>query len=223
MIRLENLSKSYADGDHRVPVLNGLDLSIESSRFVTLLGRSGSGKSTLIHCIAGLERPDAGRIFVGDTELTGRSDRAVTDLRRERIGIIFQFFNLLPALSVLENVALPGLLDGKNADAVRARGRELLGELGLGDRAEARPEQLSGGEQQRVATARALINDPTVVLADEPTGNLDAATAEATLALLSEVNREHRVTILMATHSRQAASISDEIVTLERGRIAEPA
>ncbi|HEX9639816.1 MAG TPA: ABC transporter ATP-binding protein [Candidatus Krumholzibacteria bacterium] len=222
MIRLEQLTKTFMDGERTIPVLDDLSMRIPRGKFVALLGRSGSGKSTLLNCIAGLERPDHGRIFIGETELTQLSDDALTALRRARIGIVFQFFNLLPVLTIEENVALPALLDGHARSEVLVRARALLAELGLEDRRQARPEQLSGGEQQRVATARALINDPLVVLADEPTGNLDAATAETTLALMRQVNEKHGVTILMATHSRHAAGIADFVVSLTRGRVAAP-
>lgn len=227
MIRIQGLSKSFRDGERTVTVLHALDLTVPPGRFIALLGRSGSGKSTLLNCIAGLEKPDAGRVFLGEgdssgsgpTEITGLGDQELTRLRRDRIGIVFQFFNLLPTLSVLDNVALPGLLRGRPRAEVHRRARALLDDLGLPDRSRETPDHLSGGEQQRVATARALINDPWIVLADEPTGNLDTRTGQQTLELFRRVNETLGVTILMATHSREAAAATGSIVTLEDGRI----
>jgi putative ABC transport system ATP-binding protein len=222
MIRIDALDKTFRDGERTIAVLRSLDLEVAPGRFVALLGRSGSGKSTLLNCIAGLERPDAGRIHLGDVEITRLADGALTRLRRDHIGIVFQFFNLLPILTVEQNVALPALLQGRPRDDVLVKARELLTSLGLEGRFQETPDHLSGGEQQRVATARALINDPWVLLADEPTGNLDAATGEKTLDLLRHVNRRFGVTIVMATHSRAAAQVADATVHLVDGRVAGP-
>ena len=222
MIRIEALTKTFRDGGLTHTVLDGLDLELEEGAFVALLGRSGSGKSTLLNCIAGIETPDSGRVLIGDEEITTLRDRDRTRLRRDHVGIVFQFFNLLPMVSVLENVALPALLRGGDRKAILERARTLLDELGLADRADEMPDHLSGGEQQRVATARALINQPRLLLADEPTGNLDAETASRTLELLREVNAQHGVTVLMVTHSDEAAAAADRVAHLVGGRIEWP-
>jgi len=218
-LRIQGLSKAFRDGETTHQVLSGLDLEIEDGQFVALLGRSGSGKSTLLNCLAGIETPDAGSIVVDDVDITKLGDAERTQLRRDRIGIIFQFFNLLPMMPVLENVALPALLAGKPRREVFDRAHSLLQELGLEARASEMPDHLSGGEQQRVATARALINEPAFLLADEPTGNLDAGTATRTLDLLKQVNASHGVTILLVTHSEEAARSATRIANLIDGRI----
>lgn len=222
MIRIEALTKAFLDGTHSTTVLDGLDLELAPGDFVALLGRSGSGKSTLLNCIAGIETPDSGRVYFDDVDITSLPDRDRTRLRRDRVGIVFQFFNLLPMISVIENVALPGLLRGGKRAEILERARELLHELGLADRASEMPDHLSGGEQQRVATARALINRPALLLADEPTGNLDAITAARTLDLLREVNEKHGVTVLMVTHSEEAAAAAKRVAWLTTGRIEWP-
>lgn len=219
MIRIQGLTKAFQDGGQTHVVLRDLDLEIESGCFLALLGRSGCGKSTLLNCIAGLEAPDAGTISIGDREITELDDATLTRLRRDRIGIVFQFFNLLPMLSVLDNVTLPAMLGGGRSGPIRERGLALLDELGLVDRATEMPDHLSGGEQQRVATARALINQPDVILADEPTGNLDAETAARTLELLRDVNQRHGVTVVLVTHSAEAARAAQRIASMEGGRI----
>jgi len=219
MIRLEELQKTFKDGDHSQQVLQDLSLEVAKGEFVALLGRSGSGKSTLLNCIAGIEMPDAGHVRVAGQDITRMNDVARTRLRRDSIGIVFQFFNLLPVLTVLDNVLLPAELAGRSGQAVRARARELLDELGLADRHNELPDHLSGGEQQRVAMARALINQPTLLLADEPTGNLDSKTGAATLELLARINRDQGVTVIMATHSHQAATLAHRVVQLADGRI----
>ena len=219
MIHIEGLSKSYRDGDQRVSVLNSLSLELPDAAFVALLGRSGSGKSTLLNCIAGLEKPNAGRILIGDVDITALNERDRTIYRRDHIGIIFQFFQLLPTLSVLENVSLPGRLAGLSNGEVRSRATELLDHLDMADRRDDLPEHLSGGEQQRVATARALINKPKLLLADEPTGNLDSNSAERTLELLARVNEDFGVSILMATHSAEAAKIAAGTAKIDAGTV----
>jgi len=222
IIRIEGLTKAFRDGEQTHTVLDGLDLEIADGQFLALLGRSGSGKSTLLNCLAGIETPDTGSIHVDDVELTALGDRERTHLRRDRIGIVFQFFNLLPILPVLENVALPALLRGRPRGEVFERAHHLLQELDLDDRASEMPDHLSGGEQQRVATARALINEPALLLADEPTGNLDADTAERTLDLLRQVNQRHGVTVLLVTHADEAARTAQRVAHLVGGRIEWP-
>jgi len=223
MIQVHDLRKSFLQGDRPVPVLHGLDLHVRRGEFVALVGRSGSGKSTLLNLVAGLELPDAGRVEVDGVDLGALDDRRRTVFRRDSIGIVFQLFNLIPALSALDNVALPGLLAGRPRAGVEARALELLSRVGLADRACAFPDQLSGGEQQRVATARALINDPAVVLADEPTGNLDSESGESALDLLRTLVDQDGQTILMATHDPAAARRATRIVTLAEGKVREEA
>jgi putative ABC transport system ATP-binding protein len=221
MIRVHDLHKSFLQGDRPVPVLRGVELHVRRGELVALMGRSGSGKSTLLNLVAGLEMPDRGRVEVDGVDVGALDDGRRTVFRRNAIGIVFQFFNLLPVLSALDNVALPGLLAGRRRDQVAARARDLLARVGMADRAGAFPDQLSAGEQQRVATARALVNDPAVVLADEPTGNLDSENGERTLDLLRGLAEEDGQTILLATHDPAAARRASRIVTLVEGRVLE--
>jgi len=220
MIQVRNLSKTFSDGDRRQSVLRDLSFEVADHEFVALLGRSGSGKSTLLNLLAGIETADAGSVEFAGVDLTRLDDDRRTRLRRDSIGIVFQFFNLLPVLTVLDNVLLPAELSGRTASTVRARALQLLRELGLAGRENELPDHLSGGEQQRVAIARALINEPRLLLADEPTGNLDSTTGAATLDLLARINREHGLTVVMATHSRQAAAVSSRVVRLQDGQLA---
>jgi putative ABC transport system ATP-binding protein len=221
MIRVDRLSKTFRDGERVHEVLRDLSLEVSEGEFVALLGRSGSGKSTLLNCIAGIETPDRGEIQLDQSPITTLDDDARTRLRRDSIGIVFQFFNLLPVVPVIDNVLLPAELAGRGGSAARDRALRLLDELDLGSRAHELPDHLSGGEQQRVAIARALINEPRVLLADEPTGNLDSRTGAQTLELLSRVNREQGLTIVMATHSRRAAETASRVVQLEDGALVE--
>ncbi|MBA2565354.1 MAG: ABC transporter ATP-binding protein [Gemmatimonadetes bacterium] len=223
MIRVRGLHKAFGESGRAIPVLRGVDLEAGRGEFVALTGRSGSGKSTLLNLIAGLEVPDRGSISIEGTELTALDDSRRTIFRRDRIGIVFQFFNLLPVLSALDNVALPGLLAGRPRRAVEARARALLESMGLGARVDAFPEELSGGEQQRVATARALVNDPVLILADEPTGNLDSASSDGTLDLLERLARLDGRTVLMVTHDPAAAARAGRSLTLVDGRVAQTA
>jgi putative ABC transport system ATP-binding protein len=223
MIRVQNLHKTFRDGDRSHEVLRDLSFEVADGEFVALLGRSGSGKSTLLNCLAGIETPDEGSIEVAGSEITCLDDDARTRLRRDAIGIVFQFFNLLPVISVMDNVMLPAELAGHSGPTVKERGRSLLQQLGLGGRESEFPDHLSGGEQQRVAIARALINQPRILLADEPTGNLDSRTGAGTLELLAQINRQRGLTIVMATHSRDAASFASRVVQLADGRLAETA
>jgi putative ABC transport system ATP-binding protein len=222
VIHLRDVRKAFGGPAQRVEVLRGVDLDVEPGELVALIGRSGSGKSTLLNVIAGLEPPDGGTVRVEGVDLGRLDDRRRTVFRRDRIGIVFQAFNLIPVLSALDNVALPARLAGAGAEAVR-RARELLGRVGLEGRADAFPDELSGGEQQRVATARALVNRPAVVLADEPTGNLDAESAERTLALLAGLAGEGGRTVLLATHDPAAAARAGRVLALQDGRVTGPA
>jgi putative ABC transport system ATP-binding protein len=221
MIRVNDLYKSFRDGDRTHAVLRGLSFDVADGEFVALLGRSGSGKSTLLNCIAGIETVDTGSIEIAGTDLARLDDDARTHLRRDAIGIVFQFFNLLPVISVLDNVLLPAELAGRADRETRDRAHRLLGELGLAGREGELPDHLSGGEQQRVAIARALINEPRLLLADEPTGNLDSKTGADTLELLQQINADQKVAIVMATHSRDAAARAGRIVHLADGALVE--
>jgi putative ABC transport system ATP-binding protein len=218
-VHLREVVKEFAAGDAAVRALDSVSLEVPVGQLVAVVGRSGSGKSTLLNLLAGVDTPTSGEIRIGDQELSRLSDDALTRLRRERLGMVYQFFNLLPTLSVRENVALPALLGGGRPAPVLARAESLLAEVGLSHRLHARPHTLSGGEMQRAAIARALIHDPTLLLADEPTGNLDSRTAEQVLALLRRVARGHGVTTLLVTHSREAAAIADRVLEMRDGRI----
>jgi putative ABC transport system ATP-binding protein len=211
------VSKVYAGGKP-VVALDKLDLEVAPGEFLALIGVSGSGKSTLIHLVGGIDRPTSGEILVGGRSIDRLGERALVLYRRREVGIVFQFFNLLPHLTVEQNVALPGRLDGR-ADAAR-RARELLGRVGLGSRGSAHPYELSGGEMQRVAIARSLATGARLLLADEPTGNLDSRNSSEVIRLLDEVRRERGVTLLLATHSAAAAQRADRSVTVQDGKIA---
>jgi putative ABC transport system ATP-binding protein len=223
MVRLEGIVKTFGRGDRAVHALTGLSLTVPAGAFVAIMGPSGSGKSTLLHLIGGLDVPDAGEIVVDGQSLRSLSDDELTLYRRRRIGFVFQFFNLLPLLSAEENVALPLLLDGQRWPAVRERVERALDLVGLAARRRHRPAELSGGEMQRVAIARALVIEPLLLLADEPTGNLDSTTGEEILKLLRRAATVHGQTILMVTHDPRGAAVGDRIVRLRDGRIvADP-
>ena len=218
-IRLVELSKAYQEGERRRVVLERASLDIPAGEFAALLGRSGSGKSTLLNLVSGIDRPDAGQVWVGDQELTALDEHRRTLFRRQQIGFVFQFFNLLPTLTVLENVTLPLELNGAAAKAARAAAEPLLDAVGLLDRAATYPDRLSGGEQQRVAIARALVHNPLLVLADEPTGNLDEDSGRAVLALLDRLTRRAGRNLLMVTHSPEAAARADRTFHLHNGHL----
>ena len=214
--RLRNVVKVHGEGRAALRVLDGLDLELAAGELVAVTGRSGSGKSTLLNVVGGLDRPDSGVVEVGGVRLDRAPERELAPLRRDRIGFVFQAFHLLPELTGLENVLLPGRLNGRGP-ALR-RGRELVTQLGLGDAAERLPTVLSGGEQQRLAIARALVNDPQLVLADEPTGNLDAESGEIVLSLLRAIADEGRA-VLLVTHEREATRRADRVLRLEDGQL----
>ena len=220
-VELRQLSKTYREGEAARIVLREVSVTIASGEIVVLVGRSGSGKSTLLNLIAGIDRPSAGSVSVNGTDLTALDEQTRTRFRRRHIGFVFQFFNLIPLLTVEENLLLPLDLNGRADASGVARARALLERVGLGGRGDSFPERLSGGEQQRVAIARALIHDPTLILADEPTGNLDADTAAIVLDLLDTLAREAGRTVLMATHSREVIGVADRIFTMERGALVE--
>ena len=220
-LELRQLSKTYREGEAVRVVLHDVSVTIASGEIVVLVGRSGSGKSTLLNLIAGIDRPTAGTVAVNGTDLTRLDEEARTRFRRRHIGFVFQFFNLIPLLTVEENLLLPLDLNGRaDADGV-TRARGLLERVGLAGRGDSFPERLSGGEQQRVAIARALIHDPALILADEPTGNLDADTAAGVLDLLDTLAREAGRTVLMATHSREVVGVADRIFAIQRGVLVE--
>lgn len=218
-LRVKNLQKSYRQGERLVEALRGVDLCVGPGEFVAIMGASGSGKSTLLHLCAALDRPDAGSIEIGGAKLETMSESQLTLFRRRRIGVIFQQFNLIPTLSAAENIALPLQLDGGISAVAAERIDHLVAMLKLQHRTEHRPDALSGGEQQRVAIARALVMQPEVLFADEPTGNLDSATAEQFWSLLDEVAAALGTTIVMVTHEPAAAQHADRVVVLRDGRI----
>ena len=220
-VELRQLGKTYREGEAERVVLRDVSLTVGRGEIVVLVGRSGSGKSTLLNLIAGIDRPTAGSVAVNGTDLTALDEQARTRFRRRHIGFVFQFFNLIPLLTVEENLLLPLDLNGRADAKGVARARALLERVGLAGRGDSFPERLSGGEQQRVAIARALIHDPALILADEPTGNLDADTAAGVLDLLDTLARETGQTVLMATHSREVMGVADRIFTIERGALVE--
>lgn len=222
VLELLSLSKSYGEGKTERRVLHGLTATVEKGECVVLLGRSGSGKSTLLNLIAGIDFPSAGEIKINGVSLTQLSEENRTLLRRRHIGFIFQFFNLIPTLTVEENLLLPLELNGRNNPAGRAYAQSLLQEVGLLERAHSPPDELSGGEQQRVAIARALVHDPLLVLADEPTGNLDLETGHRVLTLLDRLTKQAGKTLIMVTHSPEVVGQADRILRLGAdGLVAE--
>jgi putative ABC transport system ATP-binding protein len=220
MIELKQVSRTYTHGSRTIEALRGITLSIPAGAFLSVMGPSGSGKSTLLNLIGGLDQPSSGEIFIDKVPLHGISDDELTLIRRRRVGFIFQFFNLLPILTAAENAGLPLLLEGIPFSKVRPKAEALLSKVGLRERMEHRPEQLSGGEMQRVAIARALVTDPAVLLADEPTGNLDSRTSAEIFGLLKGLNAEGQ-TIVMVTHDPKAAAFGNRMITLKDGSIAE--
>jgi putative ABC transport system ATP-binding protein len=220
-VRARAVELDYVLGAQRVRALTGVDMDVPPGQFVCIRGRSGSGKSSLLHVVAGLRRPTAGVVRLDDVEVSALTLKEAALMRRRMVGVVFQFFNLLPMLSVAENVAFPLSLDATRRGEIRERVDELLEELGIPDRRDHYPDQLSGGEMQRVAIARALVIRPRLLLADEPTGNLDAATGNQIWALLRSATRSRGVTTLMVTHEPEGVSYADRVVVLEDGRVIE--
>jgi len=221
MIRCRDVRKVFRQGENEIIALAGISLEISTGSFAVIMGPSGSGKSTLLHLIGGLDRPNGGELLVEGRLLAQMADDQVTLFRRTKIGFVFQFYNLLPTLTALENITLPLILDGRpNAEAGK-RAEALLVKVGLEQRSHHLPEEMSGGEIQRIAIARALAFNPPILLADEPTGNLDSKTGAAVLSLLREINREDGCTIVMVTHSQEAASYGDRTIFLRDGRVEE--
>ena len=219
VVRTVGLTRRYKMGDTFVDALRDVDLTIARGEFVALVGPSGSGKSTVLNLIGGLDRPTSGQVWINGTELSASDERTLTRHRRQQVGFVFQSFNLLPRLTAEENVALPLMFNGVPEKERRARARALLERVGLGPRLAHRPTQLSGGEQQRVAIARALVGQPALLLADEPTGNLDTVTGAEIMALLKELNQERGLTLLAVTHDPEVAAFADRIVKLRDGQV----
>jgi putative ABC transport system ATP-binding protein len=221
MIRLVEIHKTFKQGASQVTALAGVSLHIAKGEFASIMGPSGSGKSTLLHLIGGLDQPTHGDVVVEGKVISQMGDDQVTLFRRERIGVIFQFFNLLPTLTAIENVALPAILGGRAEAEARAKSEALLERVGLSARGNHLPEELSGGEIQRLAIARALVFNPPILLADEPTGNLDSKTGGAILQLIRDINRQEDCTVVMVTHDREAAAAGDRVIHLKDGLIEE--
>ena len=219
MIELRAVAKSYGEGASRVMALKSIDLSIPGGQFVSIMGPSGSGKSTLLNLVSALDIPSSGSIVIGGEDISRLDDDALTVFRRRHIGLVFQFFNLMPTLSVLDNMLLPVMIERKVTGADRQRAQQLLERVGLGARVANHVHQLSGGQMQRVAIARALILEPRLILADEPTGNLDSATGESILQLLRETRDATGTTIVMVTHDRNAARVGERLITLKDGEV----
>ena len=213
----QNIVKQYRVGTVDTPVLRNISLKISRGEFVSIMGPSGSGKSTLLYILSGLDMPTQGRVLLNGRDISGLDDGKKSMMRRRNIGFVFQFYNLIPNLNVEENIMLPVLLDGKDMKEYRHKLNDILTVVGLSDRRSHTPRELSGGQQQRVAIARALMNDPDIIFADEPTGNLDSKSGMEILALLREINRERGKTILMVTHSRDAAQYGNRVIYVRDG------
>jgi len=219
VIRVEHVHKIYRSGEKEITALSDVTLNIESGSCTAIMGASGSGKSTLLHCLGGLDRFDQGEIHLGSHKLGLMNDRDLTRLRRGTIGFVFQFFNLLPTLNVLENVLLPVLLGGKSGPEWNIKAESILTEVGLEKRLDHMPHQLSGGEMQRVAVARALVHEPRVLLADEPTGNLDSASSERVIDTLKNLSKKHGSTLILVTHSDEVAKAADRVIRMKDGQV----
>ena len=217
ILQTHDLRKYYGSGDTQVRALDGVGLAVEPGEFVAIVGTSGSGKSTLLHMLGGLDRPTAGKVEVDGKDIFALKDEALTIFRRRKIGFVFQSYNLVPVLSVYENIVLPVELDGRRVD--QAYLREVVDTLGLGKKLRSLPNQLSGGQQQRVAIARALAAKPSILLADEPTGNLDSKTSQDVLGLMKVTGQKFGQTMVMITHNEEIAQLADRIVRIEDGRI----
>lgn len=217
ILEVNNLSKIYGTGNTQVKAIDNVSFSVEQGEFVAIVGASGSGKSTLLHIIGGVDTPTSGQVLVDGTDICTLDQTELAIFRRRQIGLIYQFYNLIPILDVEENITLPLLLDERKLDAVRLK--EIVATLGLADRVRHLPNQLSGGQQQRVSIGRALINSPALVLADEPTGNLDSATSEEIMSLLRLSNQRYDQTLIVVTHDREIARQADRIITFGDGRI----
>jgi len=221
IVEVRELTKVYGQGDTSVTALDHVSLTVEQGEFVAVMGPSGCGKSTLLNLVGGLDKPSDGQVLIDDIDIATMKDQSITQLRRRRLGFVFQFFNLIPVLTTVENAALPLTLDGAKPAEANERARDWLRKVGLGDKLESRPDQLSGGQQQRVAVARALVTDPALVLADEPTGNLDSRSADEIANLLKQAAEEWGRAIVMVTHDALIASHARRIVFMRDGRIVD--
>lgn len=219
ILKVEHLSKYYGSGENEIKALNDVSFSVEKGEFVAIVGASGSGKSTLLHLIGGVDRPTSGKVYVDGTDVFSQKDEALAIFRRRQVGLIYQFYNLIPVLDVQENMTLPVLMDQKPVNEERLK--ELLSLLKLTDRQKHLPNQLSGGQQQRVSIGRALMNAPTLLLADEPTGNLDSENSREVMELLRYSNRKYKQTLIVITHDENIALTADRILMLEDGRIVK--
>ena len=217
ILKIENLTKVYGEGENQVRALDGVSFSVEKGEFLAIIGPSGSGKSTLLHILGGVDRPTAGKVFVDGQDVYAQNDEKLAIFRRRQVGLIYQFYNLIPVLTAEENMTLPVLLDGREVN--RERLEELLDTLALKDRRKNLPNQLSGGQQQRVSIGRALMNAPAVVLADEPTGNLDSKNSQEIVQLLKYSNRHYGQTLIVITHDESIALQADRIIAIEDGKI----
>ena len=221
LVQTQNLTKIYGSGATAVTALDHVNINIHDGEFVAIMGPSGCGKSTLLHLLGGLDTPSDGKVVIDGTSIAEMSDDKLTELRRRRIGFVFQFFNLIPVLSAAENAALPVTLDGVKPTDATAKAIEWLGRFGLADRSSSRPDQLSGGQQQRVAIARALVAEPSLILADEPTGNLDTRSGDEIAGLLRDVSKKYDRTIIMVTHDPRIAAYADRIIFLKDGKVVD--
>ena len=219
ILKVENLKRVYGTGASKVVALDNVSFTVEKGEFVSIVGASGSGKSTLLHLIGGVDRPTCGKVFINDEEIYKLNNDDLAIFRRRQIGLIYQFYNLIPILNVIENIALPLELDGRKPDKKDLN--EMIELLGLENRQSHLPSQLSGGEQQRVSIGRALITRPSLILADEPTGNLDSKASEEIVSLLKKTNKKYNQTIIMITHNLEIAKMTDRIITIEDGRIVD--
>lgn len=219
ILKVENLTKTYGSGENLVHAVNDVSFSVEKGEFVAIVGASGSGKSTLLHLIGGVDRPTSGKIFVDGNDISKMNDDKLAVFRRRQVGIVYQFYNLIPILTVEENITLPCDLDGRGVD--RERLEMILDSFGLRARRKHLPNQLSGGQQQRTSIARALINNPSLVLADEPTGNLDSKSSEEVMSMLKMCNQSYGQTVIMITHNLDIAKQADRVITISDGKIVE--
>lgn len=217
ILKVENLVKTYKNGNTTINAVDNVSFSVEKGDFVAIVGASGSGKSTLLHLLGGVDRPTSGKVFIDNVDIYSMNNDALAIFRRRQVGLIYQFYNLIPILNVEENIVLPCKLDGKNVSKDRLN--EIIDTLGLSTRRKHLPNELSGGQQQRVSIGRAIINNPALVLADEPTGNLDSKASDEIVALLKESNKKYNQTIIVITHDPDIASVANRVITIEDGKI----
>ena len=221
ILRVENLCKEYGKGQTKVKALDNVSFSVEKGEFVAIVGASGSGKSTLLHLLGGVDRPNSGKVFIEGKDIYKLKDDELAIFRRRQVGLIYQFYNLIPILNVEENITLPLSLDGRKVDEKRLE--ELINLLGLSGRRPHLPNELSGGQQQKTSIGRAMITNPAIILADEPTGNLDSKSSDEVVTLLKKSNKDYKQTIIMITHNLEIAKVADRIITIEDGKIVKEA